>query len=427
MRGGRLHCEHVDVARIAAQVGTPAYVYSAASIRDAYRSLDRAFSRLPHHLCYSVKANSNLSILKMLARMGSYFDIVSGGELHRVLAAGIPARRVVFSGVGKTSAELRFALQKGILLFNVESEEEIAALVAEAMRVGRPAPIGLRVNPDVAAGGHPHISTGARTHKFGVDIEDAGRIYRAWRHSKWVSWRGISAHIGSQILSVAPFRIAVGRLAAFVRGLARDGIRLRYFDFGGGIGIRYTDESPLRLADYARVLQSAVRPLGCTLLLEPGRTIVGPAGILLTRVVRTKRNRGKWFVVADAAMNDLMRPALYDATHAITHVQRRNAATSAARFLSDLLGSQRAWPGPHDRADIVGPICETGDCFLQDWPLGEVAAGDLLAIWGVGAYGSSLASNCNSRLRAPEVLVEGRRFRTVRRRETLSDLIRHES
>ncbi len=405
---GQLFCEQVSVEQIAARIGTPAYAYSAASIRQAYRRLDRALAAMPHHLCYSVKANSNLSILRLIARQGGYFDIVSGGELHRVLSAGVSARRVVFSGVGKTREEIREALRERILLFNVESEAEVAMLAAEAQRFGFPAAAGLRVNPDVAAGDHPHISTGTRSHKFGVDLEDARRIYKLWRDSPWIRWRGVSAHIGSQILRLAPFRTAVNRLAGFARALARDGIRLKYFDFGGGLGIRYTDESPVNLAEYAGVLRRAIRPLGCTLLLEPGRTIVGPAGILLTRVVRTKRNRGKWFVVTDAAMNDLMRPALYGATHPITRITKAGG-----------LQSPRV-------SDVVGPICETGDCFLRDWPLGPVAEGELLALWGAGAYGASLSSNYNSRPRAAEVLVEGRKFRVIRRRETRADLLRAE-
>ena len=434
MRKGRLHCEQVDVARIAAKVGTPAYVYSARSFRESYMRLDRAFTGLPHHICYSVKANSNLSILRMLARQGSYFDIVSGGELARILAAKIPANRVVFSGVGKSREEMRDALRAGILLFNVESEAEVAELAAEAQRLRRRAPAGIRVNPDVAAGGHPHISTGAHTHKFGVDLADARHIYRDWRDSKWIDWQGISAHIGSQILSVAPFRTAIARLAWFVRELANEGIRLKYFDFGGGIGIRYTDESPLPLADYAAALKQAVGPLGCTLLLEPGRVIAGPAGVILTRVVRTKVNRGKSFIIADAAMNDLMRPALYHATHPITVAARSNprAETRNAKLetrsnrnrrLETVTSSEFRVSNFEFRiSDVVGPICETGDRFLQNWPLGPVATGDLLAIWATGAYGMSLASNTNSRLRAPEVLVDGRRFKIIRRRETNREL-----
>lgn len=433
---GRLFCENVDLERVAQKVGTPAYVYSAASIRAAYRRLDRAFTGLPHHLCYSVKANSNLSILRLLAAQGSYFDIVSGGELHRVLRAGVSAKRVVFSGVGKTREEIREALRAGILLFNAESESEVAAIVVEAMNLRRPANLGLRVNPDVAAGGHPHISTGARSHKFGVDLDDARRIYGDWRHSRWITWRGISAHIGSQILRVSPFRTAVGRLASFVRSLARDGIPLQYFDFGGGIGIRYTDESPLPLREYAKVLRDAVKPLGCKLLLEPGRTIVGPAGVLLTRVVRTKKNRGKWFVVTDAAMNDLLRPALYGATHPITKINsedrnvkyiKRDPTMQVTMSEEALVHDDFRFSDSEFRvADVVGPICETGDCFLRDWPIGPVHEGDLLAVWGTGAYGFALSSNYNSRPRAAEVLVDGPRHRIIRRRESRADLLHPE-
>ncbi len=446
----RVYCEGVPLSRIAEAAGTPVYVYSAASIRDAYRRLDRAFAGLPHALCYSVKANSNLSILRLLARLGSSFDIVSGGELYRLQRAGVSPKRVVFSGVGKTREEMRAALRAGIMLFNVESEAELEMLAEEAARLRVVAPAGLRVNPDVAAGGHPHISTGARSHKFGVDWDDARRLYLEWQNSKWVRWEGISAHIGSQILSVRPFAQAAERLAAFVRALAWRGIRLRYFDFGGGVGVRYTREEPLRLADYARVLKQAVRAAspgrgkGMTLLLEPGRVIVGPAGVLLTRVLLTKRNRGKSFVVVDAAMNDFMRPALYGATHPITRAQdtelrtqnetgrkmeKGKGKTGSVDSAFSLLRSALK-PTSHESRvtnhDIVGPICETGDCFLQDWPLGPTQAGDLLIIWGAGAYGSVAASNYNSRPRPPEVLVEGSRFRLVRRREPLLSLPRGE-
>jgi diaminopimelate decarboxylase len=408
-RRGALHCEGVSLEAVAARVSTPVYVYSRASILGAYRTLDHALAGLPHSLCYSVKANPNLTILRLLARAGSLFDIVSGGELYRLHRAGVAPRRVVFSGVGKTREEIREALRAGILLFNVESEAELETLASEAGRLRRVAPAGLRVNPDVAAGAHPHISTGQRSHKFGVDWDDARRLYLAWRDSRWVRWQGISAHIGSQILSVAPFRRAVARLAAFVRELQGKGIALRYFDFGGGIGVRYHLERELPLADYARALKAAVRPLGCHLLLEPGRVIVGPAGVLLTRVLLTKRNRGKRFVVVDAAMNDFLRPALYNALH---------PATRAARLGVGL--------APPARADIVGPVCETGDCFLEDWPIGDVHTGDLLVIWGAGAYGMVAASNYNSRPRPAEVLVEGSRYRLIRRRESRPDLLRGE-
>jgi diaminopimelate decarboxylase len=413
-RHGALCCEGVRLEEAARRHGTPLYVYSAASIRAAYRRLHRAFAGTPHHLCYSVKANSNRAILRLLARQGSYFDIVSGGELYRLQRAGISPRRVVFSGVGKTREEMRMALQAGILLFNVESGAELDMLAQEAARLGRPAAAGLRVNPDVDARTHPHISTGARSHKFGLDWDQAERLYRRYRDSRWIHWQAISAHIGSQILSVKPFAQAAARVAAFVGKLAGHGVQLRFVDFGGGVGIQYTNEQPMSLREYARTLSRLARNLGCRLLLEPGRVIVGPAGVLLMRTLLTKENRGKSFVVVDAAMNDFMRPALYDAMHPITVAGGRNrhAALSAQHFHS---------------ADVVGPVCETGDCFLQDWPLPPVQEGDLLVLWGAGAYGSVAASNYNTRPRPAEVLVEGSRLRVVRRRESLRDLTRHES
>jgi diaminopimelate decarboxylase len=370
-----------------------------------------------------VKANSNLSILRILARLGSSFDIVSGGELERLRCIGVPGKRIVFSGVGKTREEIREALRytsgetrrgrTGILLFNIESAEELELLVKEAARIvsrdsERPA-VGIRVNPDVEAGGHPHISTGHRRHKFGVDWDEARRLYQAHRDSRWIVWKGISAHIGSQILSLGPFRRALRRLAGYVRELARAGVRLEYFDFGGGLGIRYAEEQPPDPLAYARAIAAAIRPLTCRLLLEPGRVLVGPAGILITRVLYTKQNRGKNFVVVDAAMNDFLRPALYGAIHPITKAVRD--ATEAARSI---------------RADVVGPVCETGDVFAPDWLLEAVRPGDLLVLWGTGAYGFVATSNYNSRPRPPEVLVEGNRFRIIRRRESCADLFRGE-
>ena len=436
-RKTNLWCERVPLDRVAARVGTPAYLYSRASIEAAYRRLDRALGSLPHTLCYAVKANSNLEILRLLARLGSGFDIVSGGELYRLRSIGVPGRRIVFSGVGKTREEIREALGMGTLLFNVESAGELDLLVEEAARLvargGRPARAAIRVNPDVPAGGHPHISTGRRQHKFGVDWSEAFPLYLAHRASRWIHWQGISAHIGSQILSLGPFRRALGRLASYVRQLERTGVELKYLDFGGGLGIRYAIEQPPDISAYARAITAVVRPLKCHLLLEPGRVLIGPAGVLLARVLYTKRNRGKNFVVVDAAMNDFLRPALYGATHPITNVVRpaRSSATQNSRGAS--LGAQRsrgriALPDSADagRADIVGPVCETGDCFVQDWPLGEVQPGDVLTIWGTGAYGFVEASNYNSRPRPPEVLVEGSRFRVIRRRESRADLLRGE-
>jgi diaminopimelate decarboxylase len=399
----------VALEAIAAEVGTPTYVYSSATIAGGYRTLDRALGELPHTICYSLKANGNLAILKLLAHLGSGFDIVSGGELYRLQRAGITGEHVVFSGVGKSREEIREALYAGILMFNVESEAELQLLAAESERAGRRAPAALRVNPDVEAGGHPHISTGHHRHKFGVDWKEARRLYLAYRDSRWIEWKGISAHIGSQILSVAPFRRALRRLAELVGELRRAGVALRYLDFGGGLGVRYTRENPPSFCDYARAVSGVVVPLGCHLLLEPGRAIVAPAGVLLMRVLYAKHNRGKTFVVVDGAMNDFIRPALYDAVHAITAARRATGAKGRLR-----------------RVDIVGPVCETGDCFVQDWPLGDVAAGDLLVMWGTGAYGIVEASNYNARPRPAEVMVEGSRFRVVRTRESRADLIRGE-
>jgi diaminopimelate decarboxylase len=407
-RAGQLHCENVPVRAVAQAVGTPAYVYSRGSIEAAYHRLDRSLAALPHTLCYSVKANSNLAVLRLFARLGSGFDVVSGGELERLAQIGVRGSRIVFSGVGKTREEVRAALRARIFLFNVESAGELDLLASEAARSGRAAPAAIRVNPDVEAGGHPHIATGHRRHKFGLDWDEARRQYLAHRRSRWIRWRGIGAHIGSQILQLAPFRRALARLAANYRELSRAGIVLPCLDFGGGLGIRYTDESPPDLRGYARLVASFVRPLGCHLLLEPGRVLVGPAGILLTCVLYTKRSRGGRFVVVDAAMNDLIRPALYGAAHPATAAEKRLNV-------------------PVQRADIVGPVCETGDRFLADWPVGEVQPGDLLVLWGAGAYGFVAASNYNSRPRPCEVLVEGSRFRLIRRRESLSDLVRGET
>lgn len=422
-RSGReVHCDGVPLERIAAAAGTPAYVYSKRSIEGAFRDLDRAFGSLPHRLCYALKANGNLSVLRILANLGSSFDIVSGGELERLRRVGVGGDRIVFSGVGKTREEIREAIQcrvrgsghSGILLFNVESEPELEVLIEEAARSvskrGRRVSAAIRVNPDILAGGHPHISTGYRHHKFGMGWQDALRLYTLHKDSRWIAWRGISAHIGSQILAVAPFRRAAARLASYIRELTAAGIRLKYLDIGGGLGIRYTNEDPFDRTVYARELAKIVRPLGCTLLIEPGRAIIGSAGVLLTRVLYVKKNGGKRFIIVDAAMNDLIRPSLYGATHAITPaVAPRDAQAHGGA-----------------PADIVGPVCETGDFLARDWPLPEVKSGDLLVVWATGAYGFVQTSNYNSRLRPPEVLVEREEFRIIRRRQNFQDLIRGE-
>lgn len=419
--GEELCCEGVSVLRAAEEFGTPAYLYSSAAITEAFRELHRGLGAVPHMLCFAMKANGNLSILKLLAGLGSGFDIVSGGELEHLRGIGVRGDRIVFSGVGKTREEIRAGLQyraggrgnrSGILLFNVESEAELDILLGEAARHvlrGHEAPgVSIRVNPDVLAGGHPHIATGRHEHKFGLDWREARRLYLLHRNSKWIRWRGISAHIGSQIVTVRPFERALKRLATFVEELKKRGIALRYLDFGGGLGVRYTNEKTPSRAEYARMVKRIIGPLGLHLLLEPGRTIIAPAGVLLTRVLYVKRNRGKTFVVVDAGMNDLMRPSLYGAVHPITRITREATGSRSKR----------------ERVDIVGPVCETGDCFLRDWDLGPVKAGDVLAIWTAGAYGMSLASNYNGRPRAAEILVSGKKTRLIRRRETNRDLLR---
>jgi diaminopimelate decarboxylase len=415
-------CESVALNEIADSAGTPAYVYSQAAIGDAYNELAAGLGSVPHTICFAVKSNGNLAILRYMAGLGSSFDIVSGGELEHLRRIGVPGKRIVFSGVGKTREEMREALlyrsrvsaerggASGILLFNIESEAELEALLEEAARArkrGAAVPaVSIRVNPDVQAGGHPHISTGRYEHKFGLDWEQARGLYLAHRDSREIRWRGISVHIGSQIVALGPFQRALRRLAGYVRELRGAGIALEYLDFGGGLGVRYTNEKiPVR-KDYAQMVSAALRPLGLHLLLEPGRTIIGPAGVLLTRVLYVKENRGKSFVVVDSGMNDLMRPALYGAVHPITCVARGKDSEHMRRV------------------DVVGPVCETGDCFLRDWPIGNVRAGDLLAIWSAGAYGMSQTSNYNARRRPAEVLVSGKRFRMIRRRETQRDLIR---
>jgi diaminopimelate decarboxylase len=417
--GESVYCESTALSEIAEQAGTPAYVYSQAAIGDAYGELVAGLGSLAHTLCFAVKSNGNLAILKYLAGLGSGFDIVSGGELEHLQRIGVPGKRIVFSGVGKTREEMREALRyrlggrngaRGILLFNIESEAELAALLEESARErrrgGAVPSVSIRVNPDVQAGGHPHISTGRYEHKFGLDWEQARRLYLAHRDSRDIQWRGISVHIGSQIVLLDPFQRALRRLSSYVSELRGAGIPLEYLDFGGGLGVRYTNEKVPARKDYARMVAQAIRPLRLHLLLEPGRTIIGPAGVLLTRVLYVKENRGKTFVVVDSAMNDLIRPALYGAIHPITRVTRGKDSSAA------------------DRVDVVGPVCETGDCFLRDWPLGEVKAGDVLAIWSAGAYGMSQTSNYNARCRPAEVLVNGKRFRTIRRRETQQDLLR---
>jgi diaminopimelate decarboxylase len=407
---GRLYCEGVAVERIAASAGTPVYVYSRAVMERNFRRYDRAFRGCPHTICYSVKANSNLALLRLLAGLGGGFDIVSGGELHRVLAAGGDPGRLVFSGVGKTAAEIEAALRAGILLFNAESAGELSLLARLARKTGRKAPAALRVNPDVGAGAHPYISTGLRRHKFGIDIHRAEALYLKAARARWLQIAGVSCHIGSQILALEPFLEALEKLLDLAERLRRHGLAVRYLDVGGGLGVSYrSGEAGPDIAEYGRrirrILDSAAGER-YHLLLEPGRSIIGEAGILLARVLYTKRGATKRFIIVDAAMNDLLRPALYGSYHEV-----RPAANHRRRQIE---------------ADIVGPICESGDFLAQDRRLPEVRPGELLAVFTTGAYGAALGSNYNSRPRAPEVLVEGERFRIIRERESYEDLVRLE-
>jgi diaminopimelate decarboxylase len=404
-----LHCDDVPLTKLAERYETPLYVYSATAIRARLAAFEKAFRHVPHTICYSVKANSNLSILRLLARQGCGFDVVSGGELERVLAADRrAARKIVFSGVGKSRDEIRAALKAGILLFNVESESELWALAECAAQLRKVARVALRVNPDVAADTHPYISTGLHKHKFGVPLGSARSLYAQASSVRYLKVAGVSVHIGSQITDVAPFAEAVARVAELVRELRADGHKLDYVDTGGGLGIAY-QEPGLQLVEYvasfARAVTNPLRGLNVHLLLEPGRAIVGPAGVLVTSVVYRKENDGKRFLVVDAAMNDLIRPALYDAYHEIVPVVR-----------SKDLAAKR------ESVDVVGPVCESGDFFARDRELPRVEEGDLLAILDAGAYGMVLASNYNTRPRAAEVLVSGKSVELIRRREKVREL-----
>ena len=411
-----LNADRVPVSYLAEKYGTPLYVYSGSTIRERYRAFDAAFKRVPRTICYSVKANSNLTVLKLLFKLGAGFDVVSGGELERVLRVSRrAARNVVFSGVGKTAAEIDAALKANILIFNVESEGELELLSQRASRMRKKARMALRVNPDVFAETHPYISTGLREHKFGIALRDVGDLYTHAARSRYLDVAGVSVHIGSQITSADPFGAALKRVAEIVRALAANGHNIRYVDAGGGLGISYKREDavesdfPTQAKQYAAAVISSLEVLGVHLLLEPGRSIIGPAGALLTRVLYLKKNGNKTFVIVDAAMNDLIRPSLYGAHHEIVPAEmgmHLNTSTNLTLI-----------------ADIVGPVFETGDFFARDREISPVKEGDLLAILDAGAYGMSLASNYNSRPRAAEILVDGTSVKVIRRRESMRDLM----
>ena len=407
--GAPLHCGQVSLESLARRYGTPLYVDSADQIAERLALFQAALAGRDHLVCYAVKANSALAILKLLAEKGAGFDIVSGGELERVLAAAPQAAsRVVFSGVGKTAAEIDLALKSGILAFNVESEAELELLAARARKLKTRARFALRVNPDVFADTHPYISTGLREHKFGIDIRRAPALYKSAAGNRWLEAWGASVHIGSQIRSAEPFGAAMRRVSQLVAQLRRDGIVLRNLNAGGGLGIDYHApfDAAAKVREYAEALDRALAGFDGRLLIEPGRFIVAQAGALLARVLYVKRNGRKTFVITDTAMNDLIRPALYQAHHEIVPVRPRR--------------------GKPRMVDVVGPVCETGDFFARDRKLAPVEPGDLVALLDAGAYGMAQSSNYNSRPRAAEVLVSGAKARLIRRRESITDLMAQE-
>jgi diaminopimelate decarboxylase len=400
-QNGGLHAEHVSLDTIAEQYGTPCYVYSRAALTDGLRQFSNALRDREHLICYAVKANSNLAVLNVFAKLGAGFDIVSGGELQRVLAAGGDARKVVFSGVGKTVAEMRMALDANILCFNVESAAELDRLNEVAGSMGKVAAISLRVNPDVDAKTHPYISTGLKQNKFGVAYTEALALYRKAAGLKHLRITGMDCHIGSQLTETTPFVAAIEKVLALVDALAAEGIRLEHLDLGGGLGICYDDETPPAIAEYVTAILGALRGRSENLILEPGRVLVGNAGVLLTRVEYLKHGEEKNFAIVDAAMNDLMRPALYDAYHKILPITPQNL--------------------PAQQYEIVGPICETGDFIGRSRAL-SIAPQALLAVLSAGAYGMSMSSNYNTRGRAAEVMVDGDSAHLVRERETVTQL-----
>ncbi len=403
-----LYCDSVALDDIAQRAGTPCYVYSSQSVLENFRAYDEGLGELPHRICYAVKANGSLAILTLLAKAGAGFDIVSGGELFRVLKAGGDATRVVFSGVGKRSDEIDFALEKGIHSFNCESEPELALINALAARRGVRASFALRVNPDVNAETHPYISTGLREHKFGIDIREAEGIYDRARELPNLDARGVSCHIGSQLLDVNPIFGALEKVLALVERLRAAGHGIEHADLGGGLGVSYQPEDrPPAIRTFVECIRKRLEGMGLKVMLEPGRSIVGPAGVLLTRVLYRKRNMDKEFVVVDAAMNDLIRPSLYRSYHNILPLRKTER--------------------PDVLADVVGPVCETGDFLARDRKVANVAPGDYLALATTGAYGFVQASNYNARRRAAEVLVEGDKWRIIRARETYEDLVRGET
>lgn len=407
IKNNELHAENISITELAAEYGTPLYVYSAATLRRHFQAFDSAFTGLDHMTCYSVKANSNLSVLKLLAEMGAGMDIVSGGELFRALKAGVPANKIVFSGVGKKAYEIAEALKADILMFNVESVGEMHRINEVAESMNKVARISFRINPDVDPKTHPYISTGMKKNKFGLDMETAKEAYKTAKELSHVSPIGMDCHIGSQLTTIEPFLEALGKLLAFRDQLGEMGIEIEHLDLGGGLGITYDEEEPPHPKEFGEALSQALTGKGLKVILEPGRVIAGNAGILIGEVIYTKKTPTKDFLIVDAAMNDLIRPSLYQSYHRISEVVQNNR--------------------PEIDYDIVGPICESSDFLAKDRVLPEIKQGELIAVYSAGAYGFTMSSNYNSRLRAAEIIVDGDDVIVARRRETYEDLLKLES
>jgi diaminopimelate decarboxylase len=406
-RKGELYCENVPIKEIVRTVGTPLYVYSYRTFERHFRVFDNAFRKIPHLVCYSCKANANGSLLRTINKLGGGADIVSGGELYKALKAGIPHNKIVFSGVGKTEEELQAAIKADILMINIESEGELAMLKKLSKNMKKKVPVSIRVNPEIDPKTHPYITTGLKKNKFGVLWADARRLYHEIAKEAYLVPAGISSHIGSQILELTPFMEAVRSLKSMVQELRDDSISLAMIDIGGGLGINYKDELPPSPEEYAKVIEKDLKGMNLTLILEPGRALVGNSGIFVTKLLYVKQVPQKTFYVVDGAMNDLVRPSLYNAYHEIKPVEEKKA---------DAI-----------KADFVGPICESGDFFAKDRETVRLSQDDLIAIFGAGAYGYSMSSNYNARRRAPEVLVKDGEFFIVKKRETYGDLVKGES
>jgi diaminopimelate decarboxylase len=406
-RGENLFCEEVAILDIAASVGTPFYLYSRQTLENHFRAFDSAFGKVDHLICFSAKANSNLAVLRVFVRLGGGVDVVSGGEIYRAIQAGVKPEKIVYSGVGKRADEIEYALKQPILMFNIESSQELLAIDQIAGKLGTKAPVALRVNPDVDPKTHPYISTGLKKNKFGINIQKSVDEYILASTLRNTRVIGVSCHIGSQVTEVGPFVEAVQRIKELVAKLRAEGIEIRYVDLGGGLGITYHQEEPPPPREYAEALMKELPGLDCTLILEPGRVIVGNAGILVTRVLYTKEGGEKNFVIVDAAMNDLIRPSLYGSYQRIQPVHKKDRIETTV--------------------DVVGPICESGDFLAKDRKIPKVEPGELLAVMSAGAYGFTMSSNYNSRPRVPEVMVDKDRFQVVRKREEYEDLIQGES